>query len=434
MRTIAIIICFACIAVIADDGDIKDVLDKVEKGTDAAKELIDVMSTATETLGVLSKFSKFGGPVGIFLGSIGPVLSIISIFLPERPSEELLFMKEKFAEMDAKFDQVFNRFGDVENLIREKALKGQYGEYEQNIVALSDKLQMYLSAPQNAAESMKRQFIRNYESYYDSSALKLYNGIIKGHALSDDIPGTVMQYTKYDRKMFRKIMTSLLNVIVQGVKVQIAYLNMKGENDTYNRIDWEQKLNHLGTSMDEWDIEVKNKWHTQAEKEIDEKLAEYEGSSNSKVAENLYSFLVDKYYWRDWHVLAYKDIKGYKKHMVKVCPETGYRRFRKHGRNLMVGSVDSNATVFDMDSIRDELNRVKTNKKCSKWQFWCKVKNYKAEEIYNRYLPAKFRYTCKYASTGVIDTKNNDVHHRAKTIRLVKTSDRMQIYIFGSGY
>jgi len=89
---------------------------------------------------------------------------------------------------------------------------------------------------------MKIQFILNYEWDYNLAALKLYHGMVGAHSIADNIPKSVMQYTNYNRKEFMKVMTIILNVIVQGVKVELAYLNMIGRNDTAERIMWESKI------------------------------------------------------------------------------------------------------------------------------------------------------------------------------------------------
>lgn len=355
MRILLLFVCLSAVACTVTGEDVHSILNKVKKGTNAGKALTDVMSAANITMGFIMKFAKNVGP---FLGAIGPVISLISTFLPSGPSAELAYMKRKFAEIDENFDKVFIRFGEVENLIRENSLKGQYGDHEQRIIALSDILQMYLAAPQEASESFKKKFIRNYESYYDSAALILYNGMVGSHSLSDDIPRTVMKYTNNHRNEFQKVITSIVNVILQGVKVQVAYWNMIGEDDTYIINDWEQKINYIGPIIDKLDKEIQSKWYTQLKNDIDEKLAKSKGESNSQFADELYSFLVAAHDWRDWHVLAYNPVKGYKKHMVKICDKGGYRRFRKYDRNLMVSSVDGSTPMLEKNGILNDIEYI----------------------------------------------------------------------------
>ena len=124
----------------------KDTLEKVNAGVDATNAIVEVLSDEKFSKN-FGKIGKIATKMGPFLGAVGPAIALVSVFLPESPSPELQFMKKKFAEVDAKFDQVFQKFAEVENLIQKTGLKSQYAAYEHTILSLSTKLSEFLSAP-----------------------------------------------------------------------------------------------------------------------------------------------------------------------------------------------------------------------------------------------------------------------------------------------
>ncbi|KAK3102925.1 hypothetical protein FSP39_014970 [Pinctada imbricata] len=135
------------------------------KGIAAGQGIIKAL-TSEQMTSAFKNIAKIAGALGPFLGAAGPVVSLISMFLPHQESAELKYMKEQFSKMDQKFDQVFNQFGEVKNLIQQTSLKTQYGAYEHQIKSLSGKLSEYLQAPVDEAPVFRRTFISDYKSTY----------------------------------------------------------------------------------------------------------------------------------------------------------------------------------------------------------------------------------------------------------------------------
>ena len=315
----------------------KDTLDKVNAGVDAANAIVDVLGDETFS----KNFRKIGEvalKIGPFLSAVGPTIALVSVFLP---SEELRFMKKKFAEVDAKFDQVFQKFAEVENIIQKTGLKAQYAQYEHTILSLSATLSKLLSAPTEDVDVYNRSFISEYTDTYDGSTFKIWNGMMKDtRVLSDNIALTAMDYFDNDRKKVQNVIKGVLNLILQGVKVELAYLKIMRPEKDYTVIqgDWETRVSQLVDQMKSYDDTVASRYHYQIQKDIPAKLAQWRGQSHSAFATNLFNFLNTKFDWRDWHVVAYNELHGGNHHWVKCCG--GYLSFRHHGRNLVAASVD----------------------------------------------------------------------------------------------
>ena len=411
--------------------DAQDTLEKVQAGVDATNAIIDVLRDEKFSK-TFSKIGEIAGKMGPFLGAIGPAISLVSIFLPQSPSPELQLMKKEFAKVDAKFDQVFTKFAEVENLIEKTSLKNQYAQFEHTILSLSTRLREFLGANTADVSVYKRSFIREYESSYRGATFKIWNGVVEDtRVLSNNIPLTAMDFFDNDRKKVQGIMKGVLNLILQGVKVELAYLKAKELNHDYNvkKSDWQRKISQLVSVMKKHDRTVKNRWYSQIKTDIPQKLAEWHGRSNSDFANRLYNFLNSKFDWRDWHVVTYNDLHGGQHHYVKWC--SGVKYFRTHGRNLVVASVDDRKSPINRGEAYAKLGSVSTRRR--KTGFWGsrKTVDRKADDIWRNTFPKEFKTGCTYASAGVIK-KSAGIAHRAPGNRLaVRDNNKYKLHVFG---
>ena len=401
---------------------------KVKAGVDAAKAITDVIIAQNFT----ENFAKIGTiatKIGPFLGAIGPALALVSILLPKSPSREMILMQKEFAKIDAKFDQVFSRFSELENLVQKAGLKAQYAQYEHTIQSLSTKLEELLGATSGDVASYKRFFTGEYSRSYDGATFKIWNGMMEDtNALSDNIALTAMQYYDNDRKKVQAVMKGVLNLILQGIKVELAYQTATGHDADYNvkQRDWEAKVNQLLAKLKRYDQTVKGNFQHQVEIDVPAKLAKWEGESNSQFATNLYNFLNEKYDWRDFHVLAYNELSGDNHHYVKWCG--GYKSFREKGRNLVVASVDKSKHHIDTTSTGNTLTHVHTRHCLSNGH---RCVSYNAVDVYKSHMSHSYTSGCTYASVGVIE-KDAGIAHKAASHRLVvKVNGKYELHAFG---
>ena len=407
--------------------DVKETMGKVQEGIGATSEILGVLSE-TDVSTKFSRIAKVAAKVGPFLGAIGPAISIVTLFFPDSPSAELILMKKEFAKIDSKFDQVFEQFEDVKNLIRETSLNNQYSEYEHSILHLSGILRNLLKSNlTNDTGVYNRSFVTSYRSSYGGATDKLWRGMMKDMVVSDNIPYGAMIFTKYHRTRVQNIMKGILNLILQGVKVQLAYLKLLGHDYDVSVMEtkWETKIKDLVYHMKSVDWQVKNKWYNQAKKDIKSELVSLEGKSNEEFANSLYSFLTQKFDWRDWHVVAYNDIIGGDKHWVKWCG--GDNWFRENGRNLVVASVDEGKTAINTTATKKCLGDIKT-RPCDGW--WGSCYDIEAKKVYEE-MPDNYRKGCTYAAVGVI-RKDEDIAHKGPSDRLVTVDNGVyKLHAFG---
>ncbi|XP_048752366.2 uncharacterized protein LOC125663955 [Ostrea edulis] len=344
-----------------------DVGDDMETATTAVKAGIEATSAIgdiVEGVKVLAKMSKFLGKIAPFLAAIGPIMDIITMFLPKQEDPTLKYLKEQFSKVDSNFRNMERLFVEVKNLVREKGLNAQFSEIEQNIHALSYRLHMLMTAPKDAVEGQKARFIQAFETSYHSAAKKIYDAITKERAFTDSIPKEAMQYTSNDRKKVQKIMTGSLALLLSAVKVNLAYLKVTKKDASYEmeKTQMDKFIREAAQKIKDVDTEVTNKWTTQRFTDLKDLSAQYKGDNHGQFANRLYSFYTEKYYWREWVVLVYNEMKkswtGKNGHMFNLCGGDEY--LQKDGRNVITSSVPKEKSKINTSHYKSKLGGVTT--------------------------------------------------------------------------
>ncbi|CAG2235020.1 unnamed protein product [Mytilus edulis] len=145
--------------------------------------------------------------------------------------------------------------------------------------------------------------------------------------------------------------------------------------------DWENKIKQVKVKFDQIDNQCTNAYHSQSGKDIDAYAASNSGQTSSQFAAGLFNLLAGKYYWRHWIVLAYNPISGSNLHYVGVSG--GHIKFRKNGRNIVVGSVDKSRAVMGKTQAENNMKgQAETKRVCNFWnRCWYTLKS--ASEIFN---------------------------------------------------
>ena len=126
---------------------------------------------------------------------------IILAFIPRGDSVELIFIRKKFEEVNAKLDIITAAFTEVKNAIDWNTVVVSYGTYERKIRAAEENLNRIYRVQRQARENEKENFIIQYENHFDNSVQKLYDVIVyNDHVISDNIIHAVVEQTKNHKR------------------------------------------------------------------------------------------------------------------------------------------------------------------------------------------------------------------------------------------
>ncbi|CAC5390043.1 unnamed protein product [Mytilus coruscus] len=355
-------------------------LNLVKSGLETGKGIAALIEAANfgQTL------AQIGKSIGPYLGAIGPFIGLISVFIPSE-SKELSYMKEMMKYIDNRFDQMDKRFDSIEQMIKWNVVQVNFGQIEQRIKAMAREYRYLYIVPPAAVENRKKIYISNYESDYQNSGTKLYQSIVNEQGtLQEDLGTSVLRYTDSDRKKTQLFLLGVMQLLLQSIKIELAYLfsYKYDHNANFMKSQWINRTEEVRTKFKLIDDQCINAYFAKSFKDIDEFSAKNYGKPNNKFATELFDLLSGKYFWRDWIVVAYNPISGDYKHMMSV--KGGHILLLKHGRNLLVTSVDKNHPVMNLSGAKDKLSKISVRISLGSWFGESDYINRSAKDIFNK--------------------------------------------------
>ena len=164
-------------------------------------------------------------------------------------------------QIDNRFDRVDSSFTKVLRLIDWNAVKVNFGQIKQKILAMSNEYQFIYEVPKTAVENKKIIFVNHYDSDYQNSGTKLYQAVIHKQGTFQENLGTcVMRYTKNDRKLTQEFLLGIMKLMLQATKIELAYLQIKSydQNAIFMRTKWEQRIKAVKSNFAAIDRSVIN--------------------------------------------------------------------------------------------------------------------------------------------------------------------------------
>ncbi|XP_052086545.1 uncharacterized protein LOC127723867 [Mytilus californianus] len=354
-------------------------LNLVKSGLETGKGIAALIEVANfeQTL------AQIGKSIGPYLGAIGPFIGLISVIIPSE-SKELSYMKEMMKYIDNRFDQMDKRFDSIEQMIKWNVVQVNFGQIEQRIKAMAREYRYLCIVPPVAVENRKKIYISNYESDYQNSGTKLYQSIVKEQGtLQEDLGTSVLRYTDSDRTKTQLFLLGVMQLLLQSIKIELAYLfsYKYDHNANFMKSQWINRTEEVQTKFKLIDDQCINAYFAKSLKDIDEFSAKNYGKPNNKFATELFDLLSGKYFWRDWIVVAYNPISGDDKYFMSV--KGGHILLLKHGRNLLVTSVDKNHPVMNLSGAKEKLNKISVRHSVS-WLGVSQYVNRSAKDIFNK--------------------------------------------------
>ncbi|XP_063425391.1 uncharacterized protein LOC134708837 [Mytilus trossulus] len=407
--------------------------DHIVAGLNAGNEIASFFENSALLPKVLSSFAKNVGP---FLGAISPLVSFISGFVNKGPSAELRSIQRLAKDIDHRFDKVDSQFAEVKRLIEWNTVRVQYSSLEQKINAVYRKYKEMYSAPTSALAGEKVLFVTNYESDFQNSGIKLYDGVMNvGNVFGDGLLIPCMKFTLYDRKKCGTFSSGILKLLLRAAEVELAYLQVKGleKNVPYHTSQWKSRLDDVRSAMSHADSAIANTYHDQSGSDIDKYALDHSTNSmnNHDFANGLYNFLAEKYYWRDWLVIAYKDVTGDDKHYQQAC--SGHLKFRDRGRNIVVASVDNKKSHVDLKAAKAVIFDVTDHTSHREHRPVPKTvdRRFNAHEAFDTF-PSAAKSSCSpYAAAGVVQNEASPSYAAANGRFVLRNAKYNHIHIFG---
>ena len=167
------------------------------------------------------------GKVNTYLSALGPFVGIaLSSFGGH--SADVTLLKQMFKDIQNRFDQ-----NDVQlsQLLRQKnfhATQLFFARIETNINAVQTTLSALSRATTLSAYKFEaNDFKHTYERTYDSSGLKLFNGIT--HGTNGGLFNEFMAFSHYDRTATTSFMVGTLNLLIMAAAQELTYYEISND-------------------------------------------------------------------------------------------------------------------------------------------------------------------------------------------------------------
>ncbi|CAH1797746.1 unnamed protein product [Owenia fusiformis] len=330
-----------------------DEKDQMEKGLTAGKEILGYIKDRkfTQTMTILADSASQ------FLGALGPFVSFVMTFV-SGDSAELTYMKEMMKEIDRRFGMVDSKLEDIQALIEWSNFERSLRQIELNVQTM-DRIYKNFYEFEGLASDKKRDFSISYESSYDLSGSKLYELAVKESSFTDSLSVAIMKKTKYDRKQTNDYLLGILKIILQGMRIELAYSEMQYGGTFYNsqRKEWERRIVVVSEKFKEIDDTVTKAFLEQSKKDTKKIALDNRPNSmgNLDFSVKVCNKLKEKYYWRDWFCAVWDDDVSSNEFSYTLCG--GFFLRWEYGRNILVSSRDKTAPRMNVANAKAELNK-----------------------------------------------------------------------------
>ena len=293
-----------------------------------------------------------------FLGAVGGFVSFILAFIPQE-SEELRYMKEKFAEVNTKLDRITQQLDNMENLITLQTQKAAYIHDSNKILYGYSRILPFINAiqkakcsgnsGQNGCNAVRARIASNYVNDFNvkQNLFSIINGATgRTSAFSEPLLKLIQVTYKCDMVKIDQFTNGVLKLAFKAQQVILMHERLRGNKDS------------IVTSINEWVTSMErlrdtaNAYKNSCYKHIksymiadirDSSKYQAGSSSNQQAITKLKNFLDRKYTWLNWVVLSYDKFKKNEKdkyHSTSNKDGAFKSLPNAQKRNIIVASLD----------------------------------------------------------------------------------------------
>ena len=344
-------------------------VEKINNGIELGETMLDTVSK----LGKSKLFDSLGNMAG-FLGPVGGIISFALLFAPKSESEELQYMKKKFAEVNRKLDQITSELDNVKDLITYENQRSVYVKSASKIEYGYQQLLHFLDELQNTSctnkKSCDRERIRIGERYVKDFNVKehlfmIVNGATrKISQFNEPLLELVRKTFKCDVGKIDDLANGILRLSFKAQQVILAYEKLKGSNHSITQSvnDWLKAVYDLREATYIIKKPCFDHISTYMIADIKDKKYQIDASSNEEATRMVKTFMEKKYKWLGWVAYSFDTTDG-SKYCVSTLPKSdfwnlpGDKNVRK--RSLVVSFTDKSGTYYDPKiKMRDAIDNI----------------------------------------------------------------------------
>ena len=237
------------------------------------------------------------GKVSSYLGALGPFVGLALSFFGA-PSPELTAIKQLYTQTENRFDQIDTQFASLRRQVSFVATQVHFTDIESNINAVHVALtSLSRTTDLHQYKYEANEFKHTYDRTYESSGIKLFQGIIHGGALTGGLFHEYMTFSTYDRGLTASFMGGTLNLLLRAAALEMTYAEINSDpSAARKKQDWVTRFGQVKDKMLAIDRAIVQHYHTQMTNDVNTFAANHpKGTlSNTDFSNQLYSMITQK--------------------------------------------------------------------------------------------------------------------------------------------
>lgn len=329
-----------------------DLIEKINGGISGGTEMIDFISSlgSPKNQKVFDSIGKMAG----FLGAAGGLLSFALLFVSGE-SEELSFMKQEFAKVNMKLDQITTELDNIKSLIKyENQISVYIGSASkilhghQKLLQFLNEIQRTKCSTKNSCKQIRARIASRYVKYFDvkQDIFKIINGAIKPtSAFGSPLLDLTKTTFKCDVAKIDHLSNCILKLAFKAQQVILAHEKLIGSKHSIvqSMDDWLKAIYQLRDSRNKARESCFKAIKGYIINDISDKKYQVGVSSNDEANKGLKKSLDSKYAWLGWVVYSYGAYGG-DNHWVRNRYGKFWSMPENRQRNIIVGFVDKSGT------------------------------------------------------------------------------------------
>ncbi|CAB4009818.1 Hypothetical predicted protein [Paramuricea clavata] len=282
----------------------------IENGISGGENIFSFFSSLGDAEN--SKIFDGLGKMANFLGAAGGLVSFALSFVPKADSDELKYMKKKFAEVNRKLDKITLELDDVKDLITYENQRAVYVGSANKIKFAHKQLLEFLNELQNTSctdeNTCKREkskvgykFVNDFDVKKD--IFKILNGAVKTTEIfTDPLISLVKKTFKCDVGKIDHLVNGIVKLAFTAQQAILAHEKLFGTKTsiTQSMNVWLKQLYDLRSSVYITKKQCFDKIPEYIIRDINDKKYQFDVSSNVKANREIKKFMEKKYIWVDW--------------------------------------------------------------------------------------------------------------------------------------
>lgn len=357
--------------------------DSIRLGLDSGDKIFDKLSKLgdVKTSKVFNVLGKMSG----FLGATAGLVAFIMIFLPQRDSKELTYMKTKFAQVNSKLDTITTELDNIKTLI---VLQNQRAAYlpaasrilngHKHLKNFFKELQMTKCVTAGQCKRVRARIASRYVRHFrvQPDLFKILHGVAKKTSVfGDPMLGLIKKSTKCNLVKMNQFTNGVLKLAFKAQQVILAHEKLTGSkiSITISMNDWLKLI--YSVRLYNYQLSKQCFNNIAAYMRADIRNIRYQSGTNAQANRNAKTFLQNKYSWLGFTVYSYQGYSG-REHCtfgayggMWYMPPKNLRR-----RNLIVSIVDKFGlyktqkwkVMNALDQIAKQVNFYKVRSDCCK--------------------------------------------------------------------